>query len=49
MSQSDVSSADGTVTVPGGTIFFRRWNPATVSNNCSLILLHDSLGCLDGK
>jgi pimeloyl-ACP methyl ester carboxylesterase len=47
MSQPDVSSADGTVTVPGGAIFFRRWNPATASSNCPLILLHDSLGCVE--
>jgi pimeloyl-ACP methyl ester carboxylesterase len=47
MSRSDVSSADGTVKVPGGTVFVRRWNPATVSSNCPLILLHDSLGCVE--
>jgi pimeloyl-ACP methyl ester carboxylesterase len=47
MSQSDVSSTDGTVKVPGGTVFVRRWNAATVSSNGPLILLHDSLGCVE--
>ncbi|MCE9567139.1 MAG: alpha/beta hydrolase [Planctomycetes bacterium] len=47
MSEPEVSAADGTVTVPGGTIFFRRWNPVTASGSCPLILLHDSLGCVE--
>ncbi len=33
--------------VPGGTIFVRRWNPATASPTDPLILLHDSLGCVE--
>jgi pimeloyl-ACP methyl ester carboxylesterase len=31
----------------GGTVFARRWQPTIVSSNVPLVLLHDSLGCVD--
>jgi pimeloyl-ACP methyl ester carboxylesterase len=33
--------------VNGGTIFARRWQPAAVYSPVPLVLLHDSLGCVD--
>jgi pimeloyl-ACP methyl ester carboxylesterase len=33
--------------VKGGTVFARRWQPAAVSTGVPLVLLHDSLGCVD--
>jgi len=37
---------DSSVAVPGGSIFARRWNVAG-SNRSPIVLLHDSLGCVD--
>lgn len=33
--------------VKGGTVFARRWLPAVTSSTAPLVLLHDSLGCMD--
>jgi pimeloyl-ACP methyl ester carboxylesterase len=33
--------------VKGGTVFARRWQPAVTSSTAPLVLLHDSLGCMD--
>ena len=33
--------------VPGGKIFARRWQPAPLASDVPLILLHDSLGCVE--
>ncbi len=33
--------------VKGGTVFARRWQPAVTSTTVPLVLLHDSLGCVD--
>src|SRR5262245_50974940 len=33
--------------VKAGTIFARTWTPATLSNDVPLVLLHDSLGCIE--
>lgn len=37
---------DGYVKVPGGRVFVRRWRPATHGRS-PIVLLHDSLGCVD--
>lgn len=39
--------ADILLDVAGGTVFARRWQPPAVSGEVPLVLLHDSLGCLD--
>ncbi len=33
--------------IEGGTVFVRRWNPAVTSSEVPLVLLHDSLGCVE--
>jgi pimeloyl-ACP methyl ester carboxylesterase len=40
-------STDILLGVTGGTIFTRRWHPPVASSRVPLILLHDSLGCVD--
>jgi pimeloyl-ACP methyl ester carboxylesterase len=35
------------VEVPGGEVFAKRWDPAVVRSDVPLILLHDSLGCVE--
>lgn len=47
MPPSDIESTDEWVNVPGGTIFVRRWNPSTLVHSTPLVLLHDSLGCVE--
>jgi pimeloyl-ACP methyl ester carboxylesterase len=42
-----VKHVDTFVAVPGGSIFLRRWQPDTVLTDAPLILLHDSLGCVE--
>ncbi len=41
------ASKDGFVEVPGGRVFVRTWTPRAGSGNSPLVLLHDSLGCVD--
>lgn len=38
---------DTFIHVPGGSIFARTWRPDAVSESPPLVLLHDSLGCVD--
>jgi pimeloyl-ACP methyl ester carboxylesterase len=38
---------DTYLNVKGDTIFVRRWHPAVASSSVPLVLLHDSLGCVD--
>lgn len=35
------------VTVPGGSIYVRKWTPETVTTDAPMVLLHDSLGCVE--
>ena len=35
------------IDVPGGTLFARKWTPEHVRSKRPVILLHDSLGCVD--
>lgn len=35
------------VAVPGGSIYVRSWCPETISTDAPMVLLHDSLGCVD--
>jgi pimeloyl-ACP methyl ester carboxylesterase len=41
------ASKDGFVEVLGGRVFVRTWTPRAGSGNSPLVLLHDSLGCVD--
>ena len=36
-----------TIEVPGGSVYVKTWTPETASSQSPLILLHDSLGCVD--
>lgn len=38
---------DVLLNVNGGMVFARRWQPAASSTDVPLVLLHDSLGCVD--
>lgn len=38
---------DTHLTVKTGTIFARTWTPAILANDIPLVLMHDSLGCVD--
>jgi pimeloyl-ACP methyl ester carboxylesterase len=38
---------DTFVAVPGGTVYVRQWTPETISTDAPMVLLHDSLGCVD--
>src|SRR5688572_542249 len=40
-------NSDSRLNVPGGTIFVRQWKPTTAFRKGPLILLHDSLGCVE--
>ena len=35
------------VDVPGGSLFVRQWTPGGVPAGSPIVLLHDSLGCVD--
>jgi pimeloyl-ACP methyl ester carboxylesterase len=41
-----VDFSDSYANVPGGSVFVRRWN-AGASDRAPIVLLHDSLGCVD--
>ena len=43
----DAEIVDGLVDVPGGSVFVRRWTPSGISAPSPVILLHDSLGCVE--
>jgi len=42
-----MQAVDTLLDVMGGTIFARRWEPAVPSAGVPLVLLHDSLGCVE--
>jgi pimeloyl-ACP methyl ester carboxylesterase len=44
---SDINSGDRFVEVPGGRVFVRTWTPRAGSDELPVVLLHDSLGCVD--
>jgi len=35
------------IDVPGGKVFVREWTPVALANPIPIVLLHDSLGCID--
>lgn len=35
------------VDVPNGSVFVQRWTPAPIRNSTPIVLLHDSLGCVE--
>lgn len=35
------------ITTPFGTIYTKKWQPAQVTTDIPIVLLHDSLGCVD--
>jgi pimeloyl-ACP methyl ester carboxylesterase len=39
--------AERMVSVPGGEIFVKRWTPAAPRARAPLVLLHDSIGCVE--
>ena len=41
------TAIDHRIEVPGGKLFAREWIPADLSSQPSLLLLHDSLGCVE--
>lgn len=43
----NVKSGEDLVEVPGGTVFVRRWHPLEKTNKPPVVLLHDSLGCVE--
>src|SRR5262245_15281551 len=43
----DTGSEDRFVEVPGGKVFVRTWTPSVGSGGSPLLLLHDSLGCVE--
>lgn len=45
-SMTSIEVLDAYVDVPGGRVFVRRWRPASHSRS-PIVLLHDSLGCVD--
>jgi pimeloyl-ACP methyl ester carboxylesterase len=38
---------DRFVAVPGGRVFVRQWSPAGTASKSPIVLLHDSLGCVE--
>lgn len=47
MFDTPVAFTDSHLTVTGGSVFVRRWQPAAAGSGIPLILLHDSLGCVE--
>src|SRR3954469_25243049 len=47
MLQTQAVHTDTRVDVQGGALFTRQWRPAGVAGECPLVLLHDSLGCVE--
>lgn len=43
---SNIAITDEIVTAPGGRLFTRRWMPPA-ANGSPVLMLHDSLGCID--
>ena len=44
---ADIRTEDRFVEVPGGEVFVRTWVPPSTTSTAPLILLHDSLGCVE--
>ena len=44
---SHIVIEEDSVTVPGGKVFVRKWLPDNPSSQYPIVLLHDSLGCVD--
>jgi len=44
---SHIVIEEDSVTVPGGKVFVRKWLPDNPSSHYPIVLLHDSLGCVD--
>ncbi|WP_413287652.1 alpha/beta fold hydrolase [Bdellovibrio sp. HCB337] len=42
-----VETSEQFVDVPGGKVFVRCWTPSQVRNQTPVVLLHDSLGCVE--
>lgn len=42
-----IAVGDSWVSSPQGRLFVRRWQPAAVSTAAPMVLLHDSLGCVE--
>lgn len=40
-------ASDHRIATPGGGLFARMWRPATKTDKAALLLLHDSLGCVE--
>ncbi len=43
---SDSKISEQMIEVPGGVLYTKRWTPEVVRNQVPLILMHDSLGCV---
>jgi pimeloyl-ACP methyl ester carboxylesterase len=43
----DLISESLRIGVPGGELFLRRWTPGTPTGHPPVVLLHDSLGCVE--
>jgi pimeloyl-ACP methyl ester carboxylesterase len=44
---SVVAPADLFAATPGGRLFVRRWTPPSCAHDTPIVLLHDSLGCVE--
>lgn len=47
MDQPLVTTTDRLLNVPGGTIFSRQWTTPAAAGKIPLIMLHDSIGCVE--
>jgi hypothetical protein len=45
--QARIMQTDVLLNLKRGTVFARRWKPNVAISSTPLILLHDSLGCVD--
>lgn len=44
---ANLTTTDAYLPVPGGEVFVRTWMPSASSHSIPLVLLHDSLGCVE--
>lgn len=42
-----IRSEEALLDIPGGTIYVKKWIPRCPQHNVPVVLLHDSLGCVD--
>src|SRR5438105_13249176 len=47
MTNSPIHAEDRFLKVPGGRVFTRNWSPSRSSTLVPVILLHDSVGCVE--